>query len=133
MKYLRAIKKSLFLLLLVFFPAIITHADNFDEITAAIKAGNYKGVAKFFSERVELRIEDKQDVYSKTQAELILKDFFQNNPPENFIVKHRGASAKGSQYVIGSLYTENGPFRTYFLFTEIDGRLFIQELHFEKD
>lgn len=107
--------------------------DVFDDIALAIKSGNCKEVAKYFNSRVELKINNKEDIYSKTQAEMILKEFFSNNPPVNFTIRHKGASAKGLPYIIGDLETTNGHFRTYFLFKEIGGDLFIQELQFEKE
>ena len=108
--------------------------DIFEDITVAVKSGNYKGVAKHFSTRVELKINNKENVYSKTQAELILKDFFEKNPPSNFRMNHKGTSAKGLTYVIGTLNTSNGNYRMTFYFKrESDESLYIHRLQFEKD
>jgi len=108
-------------------------ADIFDDIALAIKSGNYREVSKYFGTRVELKINSTEDIYSKTQAELILRDFFENNPPVNFSIKHKSASTKGLQYIIGYLQSTTGKFRTYILFKEIEGKLYIQELQFEKE
>lgn len=110
------------------------HADIFDDIAIAIRSGNYKEVARHFSTRVELKIDNKENVYSKTQAELILKNFFEENPPSNFRMNHKGTSAKGLTYVIGTLTTSNGNFRMTFYFKrEMDNKLYIHRLQFEKD
>jgi hypothetical protein len=111
-----------------------TQADIFDDIAVAFRSGNYKGVAKHFSTRVELKLDNKENVYSKTQAELIMKDFFEKNPPTNFRMNHKGTSAKGLTYVIGTLTTSNGDFRITFYFKrETDDKLYIHRLQFEKD
>jgi len=121
------------LTLLVFAVISVVKADIFDDIALAIKSGNCKDVAKYFGTRVELKIDDVENIYSKAQAEMILKNFFNENPPVNFSIKHRGASEKGLPYIIGYLQTTTGKYRTYFLFKEIEGKLYIQELQFEKE
>ena len=110
-----------------------TNFDVFDDIALAIKSANSKEVARYFSPRVELKINDKENIYSKSQAEIILKDFFIKNPPLNFTIRHKGASAKGLPYIIGDLKTSNGNYRTYFLFKEVNNKLYIQELQFDKE
>ena len=129
---------KLFLSLLVLIIALLTitvsaRTDIFDDIALAIKSGNCKEVARYFSTRVELKIDNVENIYSKAQAEMILKDFFDKNPPVNFSIKHKGASQKGLPYVIGYLQTTTGKYRTYFLFKEVSGKLYIQELQFEKE
>ena len=59
-------------------------------ISIAIKAGNAKELANFFNSTIELVILEKEDVYSKPQAEQILKDFFKNYKPVNFLILHKG-------------------------------------------
>ena len=61
-----------------------------DEIFSAIKAGNSKVLAKYFNSNVELVILDKDGVYSKTQAELIVREFFAKNIPSNLVKRHEG-------------------------------------------
>lgn len=108
-------------------------ADIYDDIALAVKNGNYKEVAKYFNVRVELKIGDAEDIYSKSQAEIILRDFFTKNPAVNFTIKHKGASAKGLPYIIGDYQSTTGNFRTYFLFKQEGTTLYIQELHFDRE
>lgn len=121
---------------LIMFISILSFgfADIFDEISSAIRMGNAKQLGTFFSSTVDLTIINQEDVYSKAQAELILKDFFTKNPPTNFNIKHQGTSKEGAKYVIGNLLTSNGGnFRTYFLLRMLNGKFYIQELRFEKE
>ena len=69
--------------------------DISDDVSAAVKTGNSGNVAKFFSTNVDLKILDKEDVYSKAQAELILRDFFAKNQVKAFTVIHKGTSSIG--------------------------------------
>jgi hypothetical protein len=108
-------------------------ADVIDDIAVAIKAGNSREIARYFSERVEMKVGDNEDLYSKTQAEMILKDFFDKNSPVNFTIKHKGSSQKGLSYVIGVLQTSSGSFRTLIRFKQSGNQLLIQELRFERE
>jgi hypothetical protein len=129
--------KKLVILSLFLSTSLFTFAffgtDIFEEISLALKSGNCKEVSRYFDSRVELKIDDVEDIYSKTQAELILKDFFEKYPPVNFIIKHKNFSPKGLPYVIGYLQTTSGRYRTYILFKDINGKLYIRELQFEKE
>ncbi len=105
-------------------------AESIDDVVAAIKTGNAAAVSKFFDNTVEITLPDKGGSYSKSQAEIVLKDFFANNPVKSFEVIHKGENA-GSQYCIGTLVTKNGPFRTtVYMKQKKDGQL-LQELRFE--
>ena len=101
-----------------------------DEVIAAMKTGNASLVAKYFDNNVEISMPDKSNSYSKSQAELVLKDFFSSNPVKSFEIIHKGENA-GSQYCIGTLQTKNGAYRTtIFMKQKGDGQV-LQELRFE--
>ncbi len=101
-----------------------------DEVVTAIKSGNAAQIAKYFDNTVEINLPDKSNTYSKSQAEIVLKDFFANNPVKNFEVIHKGENA-GSQYCIGTLITKSGSFRTT-IYMKVKGEVqVLQELRFE--
>lgn len=107
--------------------------DISDDVAGAVKTGNASNVAKFFSANVDLKILDKEDVYSKAQAELILKDFFSKNAMKSFAIIHKGTSKNGDQFAIGTYETAAGKkFRSYFLFKKEGAVLTIQQLRFEE-
>src|SRR4030065_271222 len=82
--------------------------DIADDISTAVKTGNAGNVAKFFSENVDMRIIDKEDIYSKAQAELILKDFFSKNPIKLFSILHKSTAKNGDQSIIGTYESSTG-------------------------
>ena len=53
--------------------------SSIDEVIAAMKRGNAAEVARFFDNTVEINMPDKSNSYSKSQAQLVLKDFFISN------------------------------------------------------
>jgi hypothetical protein len=105
--------------------------DANENISGAIKLGNYKELSKHFDTKVELTIGTKEASYSKAQAELIVKDFFSNDKVTNYQVIHRGKSPDGAQYAIGTLTTANTTYRTYVLTKDVNGVLRVQQLRFE--
>ena len=83
-------------------------------IVESFKKGNARDLARHFNNNIELVVLDNEDVYSKSQAELILRDFFSVNPPVKFDMLHQGGS-KAARFGIGNLQTKNGDFRIHFL------------------
>jgi ribosome biogenesis GTPase A len=113
--------------------AAFSQAQETEAISQAFKAGNAKDLSKFFSNNIELKILNKEDVFSKTQAEIIVKDFFSKNPVKSYTAVHNGTSKAGAQYTIGQLVTVNGTFRTYYFLKKYGDNLMIQELRFEPE
>jgi hypothetical protein len=81
---------------------------------------------------VELKYADKNNIYSKTQAEMILRDFFIKNQPKSFNIIHKGASAKGARYAICNLETQKGIVKVYLYLKETNGQYFISEIDIEE-
>jgi len=85
-------------------------------ITEAVGAGDSKKIASFFLSSIDLTVESTEDVYSRDQAEMIVRHFFEDHPPTGFTLKHEGKSKLDDYYYIGSLSTKEGSYRlTFFL------------------
>ncbi len=98
------------------------------DIKKAIVSGDSKQLATHFNQSVELLIKNTEDVYSKAQAELILKDFFKKNTPNAFIVEIEGES-DGIKYAIGNLNTSSGKYRVYLAYQKVKGKATINRLN----
>lgn len=125
--------KPLILLLFFAFTSAVFAADIIDDITAAIRSGSPKNISKYFIENIDLKVIEQEDVYSKQQAEMILKDFFTKHAVKAFTVAHKSEAKNGSQYVIGTLDTSNGKFRTYFLIKTTGAQTLIQQFRIETE
>ncbi len=105
-----------------------------DTIRTAIEEGNAKELAAQFNTSLKLVIKEKEGVYSKNQAEQILKSFFDTNTPRKFTIKHSGENKeKGFCFAVGSLETAQGPFRITLLLQKQGETLFIHQLRIEED
>ena len=125
--------KHLFLLLFL----VVSSAkalDIYDEIANAIRSGDSRQIAVYFGNNVDLTIVNQEDVYSKAQAELILKDFLSKNTPKTFSILHKGSSKEGTLYAIGNLTTlSSKSFRVSFFVKMTSGKYLIQEIRFETE
>jgi hypothetical protein len=113
-------------LLLLSFTSLI----GIEEVIASLKKGNASEIAKYFDNTVEITLPTKSNSYSKSQAEVILKDFFTNNPVKNFQVLHKGDNG-GSQFCIGKLITSSAEYRTTIYMKQKADKQVLQEIRFE--
>ena len=87
-----------------------------DQVLQAMKTGNSRDLAAHFIPNIDLTVKENADVYSKAQAEQILRKFFNDHPPVDMVIEHSGVSKFGDKYFIGILRTRSGYFRvTFFL------------------
>ncbi len=104
--------------------------SGIDEVIGALRSGNSTELSKYFDDNVELTLPDKSDNYSKAQAQLIVKDFFNTNSVTGFDLKHKGDSP-GGHFCIGTLQTSNGNFRTNVFMKMKNGKELIREIRFQ--
>lgn len=119
----------LFLLSLMF-TGLTVDAQIPDEIISGIRSGNSTRLAKYFNQNVELAVLDNESVSSKSQAQQVVNDFFKKYPPLKFSIIHQGGKGD-SNYAIGTLETQNGKFRVYFLIKTVNQVTFIHQLRIE--
>lgn len=107
-----------------------TTGKELDEVVQALNLGNASQLSRYFDNRVDITLPEKSDNYSRTQAEMILKNFFSNSGVKNFEIKYKGES-NGSHYCIGILHTRNGDYRTKLFMKNKDGKEVVQEIGFQ--
>lgn len=101
-----------------------------DDINIALRNGNASGLSHYFDNNVTLNISGTINTYSKTQAEMVLKDFFNKNSVKDFQPEHDGRSAN-TRFVIGMLTTTNGNYRIYYAVRTKDNKNILIEIRFE--
>jgi hypothetical protein len=101
-----------------------------DDVATAIRSGNISRLSGYLDNRVDITLPDRADTYSRSQAEMIIRDFFSTNEVQNFRIKHKGENS-GSEFCIGILQTRNGDFQTTFFMKQKGDRQLLQELRFE--
>ena len=110
--------KKILLSILTFIIVFSLRADELEDILKiAFQTGNYKEIVKHCAEPVELRTNLEEGSYSKTQAEIVLRNFFNSFPATSFNFIHKGKSPNGARYSIGSYTHKKGTFRVYIKIT----------------
>jgi hypothetical protein len=104
--------------------------DNMDVVVTAIRSGNVTQLSPFFDVRVDITLPDKSDTYSRTQAEMVIGDFFNTNVVQNFKITQQGESG-GTVYCAGILQTRSGNYRTTLFFRQKGDKHFLQEIRFQ--
>lgn len=134
MKKLNIISSKITLVFILIF--IFTYSANSqivsEQFLNAFKTGNAIELAKHFNSSVELTILEKEQVCSKQQAEIILKDFFQKNKASSFKIIHQ-SNKDATNFAIGNLTTSTKVYRTYFLVKSKDGKSLIHQLRIEEN
>ena len=104
-----------------------------EAIGSALKTGDASGISRHFGPSVDITINNSTSTYSKTQGELVLRDFFSKNSVRDFDVQHSGNSSGGpATFTIGYLNTGSGRYKVYMWLRPKDGGYVLKEIRFEK-
>lgn len=115
-------KRLAFLLSLPVLPFLATaQIDVKDQVVLALKTGNAKSLAAHFISNLDLTLPGNSDVYSKAQAEQMVRKFFDEHKPVDLSIEHEGVSKMGDRYYIGRMKTSTGEYRvTFFLKNNVE-------------
>jgi len=117
----------------LFVKAAMPGGDAIQEITKAIQTMDAKKLADYFSSTIDLELGSLNGNYSKTQAEIIMRDFFKNNQAKSYTLNHQGDSEDGSQFFIGTYKTATKEYRVYGLLKKESNLLVLRQLQFDEE
>lgn len=125
-------KRLLFLAFLPMSFATVRAQDaEKDRVVDALRMGDAKELSALFISSIDLTVKDASDVYSRAQAEQILRKFFNENPPIDLVIEHSGVSKSGDKYFIGILRARTGYFRTTFFLKKGEQGFQVKQLRIE--
>ena len=108
-------------------------SEIINNMRAALKTGSSREFVKNFNNMVELNFEGEKSNYSRSQAELVLKEFFKKYPPIDFQYIHKGSSKQGLTYVIGKYTFEDGSFRVWILIKKFGDDYLVDSIDFSRE
>lgn len=122
-------------ILLLLLPLTFTAraADPIDNAVELIKTANAKELGKIFAASVELTILDDENILTPAQAESAMANFFKSNAVKSVTVVHKVNSNANVKYVVLSLVTSGGTYRTSLSLKLVSGQYQINELKIEPD
>lgn len=107
--------------------------DVLDDIRTALRAGSSKELIKYCNDNIEIKLDGNSSNYSISQAEVVLRDFFLNNPPKGFDYIHQGSSPEGLKYTIGTYRLDEGSYRVVMVIKNIKGSFKIDTINFSRE
>jgi hypothetical protein len=102
-------------------------------VSSAMKAGSAKELVKYFHSVVEINIDGERSNYSQTQAEVVIRDFFQKKPSTGFEYIHEGASKEGLSYTIGKYSYKDGSYRVVMFIKKFGDRFAVDTFNLSKE
>ena len=120
-------------LVLILFVIMIPAADPVDTVATLIGQGNAHELSIYFAQNVEMTIMDVENVYTKTQAEIVVDKFFSQNKPRTVKILHKINSNPNYRFVVLVLNTEKGIFRVSYTMKDAGGSLALIELRIEPE
>lgn len=102
-------------------------SNSLEDVISAMDGRNVNQLSGYFDKVVEITLHSRTNTYSKSQAEVILKDFFHSYKVKTFEILHK-ESANNSAFCVGNLGTTYGDFRTTIYMKNRSRKLLIQEI-----
>lgn len=107
--------------------------DSFDTLSGYFRSSGSREIAAYFSPLIEMNILSDESEYSKAQAELILRDFFQRNKPVSVRVIHRLSSNPNFRFAVLSYQTDNDRYRVSISMSREGEKFLIKVIRIEYD
>ena len=115
---------------LLFLASAFKPLSGLDDVIKALRNGNAQELARYVDDNISISLPDKSDSYSRSQAVMVLKDFFATQGVKGFEVQFQGENA-GNQYCVGKLVTSSGSYRTTVFMKVKDGKQLVKEIRFQ--
>jgi hypothetical protein len=126
-------KQLVFLLLLILVSAFTMQAQNaektVDDISEAFREGDSRKLSNHFGMTLVVELPGKTGSYSKSQAQMIMRDFFSANKPNRFDVDHQGNNRDGSRFIIATLDSRQKRFRVFVVMKQQKAEYLIHHLN----
>lgn len=102
-----------------------------DKITDAIRSGDASQLASCFAPTIQLSVPGKKGDFSRTQAEVIMRDFFSQYPPSSFTVNSEGRTSGNNFYTLGAYVSGSVRFKVYYVIQKAESEITLHILKFE--
>ncbi|MEJ7692711.1 DUF4783 domain-containing protein [Daejeonella sp.] len=108
-------------------------ADIVDAFAKYFRTSDAGKMSDEFSSTLQLNILSEENVYSKAQAEQIMRDFFSKNKPTSVKIVHRLRSNPNYKIAVLSMLTAKDKFRISISYSGSGTRFLIKEMRIEYD
>lgn len=117
----------------VLFSLSMQSSIPFSSIEKAFAANNAGEITALGKEKILLNVLGKEGAYSKSQANLVLKDFFTKKPGNTFKFIFKSKESSDGSFAIGNYESKAETFRVTIHFKKEGSDFKIESLAIEKD
>lgn len=100
-------------------------------VIVAFKKGSSQELNRYFSEKVDLVIQNRAVDTDRRSIENAMTDFFSGNKVHSFDVNHEG-KRDDSSFIVGTLKTTKGNYRVNCFFKRMQNRYFIHQIRIDR-
>jgi len=108
-------------------------AIPFASLKTAFLKNDAESITGMCNSKVLIEVLGKEQVYSQSQATLVLKEFFKTNPSKSFDFIFKGEETAEGVFAIGKYTSETGEFRVTIHMKKVGSNYKIESLSIEKD
>jgi Na+-transporting NADH:ubiquinone oxidoreductase subunit NqrC len=109
-----------------------TQKEINETINNFIQQGKSNELSSYFDEKIELKVVDKENLFSKSQAEKIIEEFFRQFPPDDFTEIKNNTLKQAKQFVSGRYTSGKFKFKISYLLKKENNNFLITQLRIEK-
>ncbi len=110
----------------------LTADDMIDNIANCFQTGNGKELASYLSSSVSLAILDDNNTYSKSQAEILLRNFFSKYTFSAVKILHRIETNASNRYAVLELISSGQRFRVSLSLKKVDAQFLITDIRIDR-
>ena len=104
----------------------------YSKVEAAFEQNNADAVVSLAKDKVLINILGTEGAYSKSQAVLVVKDFFTKKPGNSFDFMFKGEQSNEGSFAIGTYISKGEKFRVTLHFKKIGAEFKVESLSIEK-
>ncbi len=127
-------KKLLFILVFSIVSMGTMFGQSFiEDLSKAFEQGNASAISQHFQKNLHISFNNSQSVYSKSQAQIILKDFFEAEQVKEYKVNLRSYTENNEVlYLISTLNTQKSEYLVYLAFKYQNNKYLLSEMQFKR-
>ncbi len=110
-----------------------SQSNPLQEVLASIRNNRVQDISRYFDSFVPITINNSPSNYSHNQAELVLRDFFDKNPPREFVVTDNGTTGNNSLFAIATFKSNSGKYSLYMLMKQKEGTYVVKEIRLTRE
>ena len=104
-----------------------------EDLSKIIEQGDASVFSQYFDKNINISFDNSQAIYSRSQAQIVLKDFFEAEPVKYYKVNFRSHTDNNEVlYLVSTLKTTKSEYLVYLAFKFQNKKYILTELQFKR-